>query len=521
MRYPESKPHPTIRTTCRDHKNEREKVVYSLPYFNPGKTFRDFDHTLQNAIEALNRRVFYVSFDEDGNGVSPPQPINKFHVNTNLNRFRQKFLYNSPKFEKLSMQQVVDTFSGSKRKMYESTMRRLQDNPTLEPLKGKVEFFVKREKTKPDGVPRVITVPSMERRLQMGQFIKAIEHHSYRRIDSIFDQPVRGHKTVMKGYSSPQVACHMLKKWQSFKRPCWLGYDAKRFDQHISRLALQYELSTYRGLFGRDKDLERFFKDQLDPRFCFYSKYGNIFAKTSGSRGSGQPNTGLGNIILMCAMMWTYMKKQPFRSELVNAGDDCGIICEEEHAQAFIDGISSEFLDMGFTMTFEGKTTVFEEIVFCQMSPIETPTGWVMCRDIKTALAKDTTCTLPINSVHEYKEWMRSVADSGLAFSGGMPVFDSFYKAMKRCAGSGKVMDKARFTNEYSFLGQVRKDTNRTGLPVDELTRASFQRGYGIDSDTQKAIEHYYDKLEVEEPKSFNYSTDEVYPTLDPFIRLF
>lgn len=406
MRYPESKPHPDICVTFRDHKNERLKLVYSLPYFNPGKTFRDFDHTLQNAIEAINRRVFYVRFDEDGNGIAPPQPITKLHVKNNLDRFRRKFLYNSPKFEKLSMQQVVDTYSGSKRKMYENAQKRLEQNPTYEPLHGAVEFFVKREKTKPEGVPRVITVPSVERRLLMGQFIKAIEHHSYRRIDTVFDQPVRGHKTVMKGLSSPQVAQEIRKVWDSFVDPVWIPYDAMRFDQHINEFLLLFERSIYTGLFGNDKDLLKYFKDQLAPQLRFYAKYGKVKAKVRGTRGSGQPNTGLGNIILMCAMMWTYMHKQKYRSKLINAGDDCGVICERQHAHAFQNGIDDEFVKQGITMTSGPAVDVFEQIVFCQMSPILTTNGWVMCRDVKTALAKDTTCTLPLRSAGEFKEWM-------------------------------------------------------------------------------------------------------------------
>jgi hypothetical protein len=127
--------------------------------------------------------------------------------------------------------------------------------------------FVKAEKIgthmpggKCDPAPRVIQPRSARYNVEVGRFLKDLEHRIYSSIAELCGGP-----TVMKGYNAAQVAKHIRGMWGTVTRPVAVGLDASRFDQHVSKQALRWEHDVYTRCFrGCDrKELHRLLQWQL------------------------------------------------------------------------------------------------------------------------------------------------------------------------------------------------------------------------------------------------------------------
>lgn len=114
---------------------------------------------------------------------------------------------------------------------------------------------------------------------------------------------------------------------------------------------------------------------------------GLIKYKVDGCRMSGDMNTALGNCMIMCALVWTFMTDlrrtsgecPPF--EFVNNGDDVVLFVEQRDSSLVLDQLPQWFLEMGFTMKVEDPVFRLEHIEFCQMVPLEVKPGdWTMVR---------------------------------------------------------------------------------------------------------------------------------------------
>ena len=90
---------------------------------------------------------------------------------------------------------------------------------------------------------------------------------------------------------------------------------------------------------------------------------GRVKFSVRGTRSSGDLNTSLGNCILMCAMVWAYIRDAGlFKVELANNGDDCVVIMEREDLDIFLGGLETWFRDHGFRMGVDGVATEFERL---------------------------------------------------------------------------------------------------------------------------------------------------------------
>jgi len=170
---------------------------------------------------------------------------------------------------------------------------------------------------------------------------------------------------------------------------------------------------------------------------------------------------------------------------LANNGDDCVVFMEQEDLERFSAGISEWFSELGFRLTFEPPAFNFEAIEFCQMHPVLIGDEWRMVRTPKVAFEKDTMCTLTV-SREEYLSWLAGVSDCGLATASGVPVMQEFYLNLKAAAG-GRVAPERLV--EYTGMKHLSRGMVSKVVPVDEASRYSFWLAFGVDPDTQVAIE--------------------------------
>jgi hypothetical protein len=474
-----------------------------ISHTSPNIQIAPFNENLETLRRAVAERVFLVK--EDGAFRSPPKP-SPGHFADQLAGVRDLLKPFLPSTAPMDLRATVDTFKGCKRKRYMEAYNNILFKRSTLSKDAAVSVFVKYEKTdrttKKDPVPRVISPRSPEFNLRVARYLRKIEDKVFDALGDLF-----GHKTVMKGVTMDQTARLVSEKWNMFRRPVAVGLDASRFDQHVSREALEFEHTIYKECFRLKKDkvkLGKLLKYQLKNHCTGYTEDGKVSYTTDGTRMSGDMNTSLGNCVLMCMMIKGYAMSTGIDLQLANNGDDCVVFLEQSDLPKFRKNLNVWFRKMGFNMVVEDPSYCLEDVEFCQTRPVFDGSRWVMCRNPWTAIAKDSVLLKHPKSVSSgyFKQWCDAVGTGGIALAGGMPVFQSFYQLMKR---SGQVVRKnSRGIKKFipkehlPYYMQEGQRGNRRVSPITDEARASFYFAFDITPDEQIELENYYDLMVIQ-----------------------
>lgn len=437
-------------------------------------------------------RVFRI--EVDGKLVKPPLPSIGAFQRTSLEKFRERWVTAVGAIEKHTVEQVVRGFNGPKEKSYRRAAESLRVRPYCR-RDGDVQAFIKAEKlnlsSKPDPAPRLIQPRSQRFNLLLGRYLKLNEKRMLKAIDKVY-----GEVTILSGYDSFSVGRKIHSKWQRFKDPIAIGVDAKRFDQHTSVPALEYEHSFYKACFPGDDELAGLLSAQLRNTGRGIARDGAIEYKTEGCRMSGDVNTSLGNKIIMCAMFYGYLTELGIFDEvsLINNGDDCVLIVERPLVQLVQDTMYDWFYQMGYRLEVEPPVAELEQIVFCQSQPVRIQGEYRMVRQLNS-ISKDASTLMSIQSQSDMELWLAAVGQCGIALNQGVPILSAFHNAMIRNSNSRKISKEyMRRTVEYGNMERL------GGLKVRDLeitpdSRLSFFAAFGVLPGVQLAIEQYFNLL--------------------------
>jgi hypothetical protein len=474
-------------------KRQTKRKSYDIVGLRPNENFNVFDSDINAVERAVKERMFYV---KDGNGVfvSTFEPkLGTFDDKCKL--FKQLFQKRVQYVAPLTKEQFLRAYDGRRRALYEKAYDSLKVR-NLCRTDSEISFFMKVEKTnfstKADPVPRGISPRSPRYHVMLGPYIKRIEKTIFTIIADVF-----GATTVLKGYNAQRRGEILKSHWDYFSDPVAVGIDAERFDQHVSQDALDFEHSFYLMFYHKSNLLSTLLKWQRVNKGSCYVKDGKLFFKLKGKRMSGDMNTALGNCLLMCAKIFSFMHSiglstNDFR--LANDGDDCVLFVERKnlHKLNTLRGYSK---DLGFSLKIEKPVSVFEEIEFCQAQPILTETGPVMVRNLHS-IAKDCLSIKPLDNRSVYLKWIAAVAEGGLALTGQVPIFQEFYMALYRSSENAKPLkgDPTQLTG-MAFLA---KGMKRRYGDISSRTRVSFWRAFGISPHDQLIIEAEYRKQTID-----------------------
>jgi len=476
---------------CPKHRN-----FVRVSLVSPDLEIVPFDHRLTTLERAVKERVMVVKDASSVTGfAAPPKPADGFFC-AKLGEFRAALDQFLPKTAPFTHKQFVDTYKGRKKETYVKALAELNEGYGDAKKDSAVHVFIKNEKTdrttKSDPVPRVISPRQPRYNLMVGRYIKRIEHKIFKSIGKLFEHP-----TVIKGYDIHDSARLLREKWDKFDDPVAVGIDASRFDQHVSQDALKFEHEIYTACFPSKRDkfkLDKLLGFQLQNRCTGYTPDGQIKYTTDGTRMSGDMNTSLGNCVLMCGMIWQYLLDRGVKGQLANNGDDCVVFMERKDLARFETGLDGWFRDMGFNMVVEAPVYEFGHIEFCQTKPVFDGQTWVMCRNPAIAIAKDSVMLSAYQSAGKFMGWLDAVGTGGLAMTGGLPVFQSFYGMYVRSGLKRAVPDNLLSWNMAQHLkhGVCRK----VGSITPEA-RSSFYDSFGYTPDEQMELERYYDDMFV------------------------
>jgi hypothetical protein len=179
--------------------------------------------------------------------------------------------------------------------------------------------------------------------------------------------------------------------------------------------------------------------------------------------------------------------------QLANNGDDCVVFMERSDLETFMAPLPQWFLSMGFNMTVEPPVYDFCELEFCQTKPIFDGQEWIMCRNVSTAIVKDSVMLKNWDSASLYEGWLDAVGTGGLALAGQLPIFQELYQLYVR---SGKKRPVSMDLLPWSFR-QLGEGVNRQYGSVHPECRSSFYYAFGITPDEQECLEAHYRSMRL------------------------
>nr|WPR18289.1 MAG: RNA-dependent RNA polymerase [Chemarfal virus 54] len=458
------------------------------------------NNSATNLRRALMERVFNV--EVNGQLQRPPQPLPGIFAS--LLGLRDRIAHSVGKLSPVSRSNFVATRPVEKRKCYENAYASLQLTPTSVRDARVDGAFVKCEKInaskKGDPAPRIIQPRNARYNIEVGRYLVVAEHKIYNAIDELWGSP-----TVMKSYNVEEIGGIVADKWGKFTDPVALGLDASRFDQHVSVSALEFEHSLYNMIFD-SPELGRLLRWQLDNRGVAHADDATFVYRKPGSRMSGDMNTALGNILIMCLMVYYYCSVRGVRAELVNNGDDCTLIFERADIPRLTDGLHGWFLQYGFNIVEEPIVDVIEEIEFCQMHPVCVNGRYKMVRNFWTSLSKDAV-SIRSRTTTELRQWMHCVGKCGLSVASGVPVVQEYYDYYVRNGIKGKRLKDVETLEGRCGLTWFSRGLTAKSVDIDDLTRVSFYRAFGVDAAMQYALEGEFRELtfSANAPQADNY----------------
>jgi len=266
----------------------------------------------------------------------------------------------------------------------------------------------------------------------------------------------------------------------------FVGFDA-RFDQHTSAAALEWEHAIYNMIFGCAK-LAEYLTWQVNNIGYATTSDGNIRYKVKGCRMSGDMNTALGNVLIMCALTHKFLQSLGVKYRFIDDGDDCGVFIEREHLH-LLDALPQHHLHYGYEMTVEAPAFDLEQVEFCPSKPIDCGGGnYMMVRNVHKAIKQDAIAIEKFDWA-ELQDVLAATGVCGLALYEGMPILGEFYRMLANAPADDKKVQ--RIVHEHRYGPRTwRSVEGARGFAIDEtVARVSLFRAFGILPDMQVAME--------------------------------
>jgi hypothetical protein len=411
-----------------------------------------------------------------------------------LMREARRLTCHIPDVAPMTEETFLDHYSGRNKSRYANAIDSLHRVPFNPKVDSMVKAFVKAEKFNPAGKvnpdPRMIQARSPRYNVEIGRYLKPIEHHLYR-LRSRHNLPLLGKGLSMQGRGEV-----LQKIFTHYKSPVCVSYDGSRWDQHIAKEVLEVEHSVYKRLC-RDPYFHGLLDLQLENR-CVTARGWKY--RTRGKRMSGDMNTALGNCLLMIIMVRAAMREIGVQHDLFDDGDDVLVIFESEHLERVQSRIPGLMLEFGQEIKVENVAYRLEDVEWCQCRPVIGPDGnYNMVADWKKVLSQSAA---GVRYWHEPKtrfDMGYSVGQCLLAMYPGMPIISKY--AERLCAKGQINQDvyQIDWVHKISAAGLIKKLGTLTSVEPTMETRLSFEKAFGIPPLDQIIYEQQLNDWEIEE----------------------
>jgi hypothetical protein len=458
-----------------------------------GHIYRAYNNSINALERALKERLLY--FKQDGEFHSVFRPV-KEAFTVRAVEFIKRMKKFATSTRPTPYDDFVNSFSGRKKERYLKAAENLKTNQYNFLNQGIVKMFLKFESynltLKPDAKPRGIYPRTDEFLVEYGRRIKAIEKKIYQSLKALF-----GYDVIFKGKNQRSRGALLEEYWNVFKDPVAISADASAFEASVSVMALEFSHKIYNQYIFGDLEFTRLQKCTLHNKITAFARDGSLKMDCEGCKMSGDPDTALGNCLISAYMMWNFFRELGIEKHRACVdGDDVVFIVERRDLGKIMSQGKSFYKEYGFRMIFEDPVFELEKLSFCQSQPIWTEQGYLMVRNVKSAVAKDAFSRKDLSSKTSYLRWIASVGECGLACSGGVPILQEVYAQYIRNSHGAKVFENENLlqdTINFKVQGMTRKYQD-----INPRTRYSFYIAFGICPDEQVAIENYYSTMVLE-----------------------
>lgn len=370
----------------------------------------------------------------------------------------------------MTFREVCARYTGDKKRLYVKAALELQQHGLLK-KHSTVKMFVKPDRYPEDDCsekdPRAIQYRSPHFNLVMGSYIFPYEHLLYEQLKM---GSVSGTRVIAKGLNPYQRAKLFREKASHFVRPKYLMFDHSRFDSTINVDHLATTHKRYMRAF-KSKTLNSCLRAQL--RNVGYSK-GGIKYRTTGTRMSGDVDTGCGNSIVNANCLWAVLHYSGIEKfDYLLDGDDSIVVIEQDD---FTKLKLSLFARCGFDTKFD-HTNDINKVEFCQSRLV----GDNFVRKPLRVMSH-TTVMRKVEPAKRVSGWLKAVGMCELAMNQGVPIIQSY------AAKLASLQAKPLFDPEMMWRMGDLKPTHKT-TEVTAEARHQFALAFGVPEYLQVALE--------------------------------
>lgn len=410
-----------------------------------------------------------------------PQP-SKEGVSKLRRKTKDLFLGGEAKVIPKPRERVLDHYSGRQLAEFQRALRTLRERPVCA-KDARVKMFLKDDKYVAEyahqKAPRCIQYRDKRYCLELARYLQIIEGRVYSATDRY------GHRLIAKGRNLAQRGADLDAKASEFADPYFLLLDASNFDAHVATELLKVEHGVYVGMTKKSarKQLKWLLQQQLVN--VGRTKNGTSYT-TPGTRMSGDMNTGLGNSILMAAMLESYLDDCGVSGAVYVDGDDSVVVVDRSSVSKLLP-VKQYFLEFGMEMKYEA-TGEMSQVDFCQCRPVNVDGSWVLCRDPKRVMVRPlwTTRVMGRKLAGRY---LKGLGLGEIAVNWGLPLGGALGKRLYEL-GEGKPWS-------YEFHpGMKAREYGRTDTPEPSFgTRMSYFEAWGVSPEEQVAVERSISRL--------------------------
>lgn len=382
-----------------------------------------------------------------------------------------------------SFEQVIQRYTGGKRAIAERAYQSLQKDP-LNPKDSAVRMFLKDDKyhTPKMCAPRCIQYRDKRYGITMARYYNALEHAMLQSCN-MYRGVATTNRLFAKGRNQLERASDLRQIWDSFIEPVALSIDHSKFDAHCNTELLK--AANKHNAACLPKAFRGKFKKLAAQQLVNNGKTHNgTKYRTTGTRMSGDQNTGGDNSLINLGMTLDWLNSQKVQGQVYIDGDDFVCVVEARDVGKLDVARYSKY---GMSTKLEGMTDMFEHIDFCQCRPVFDGERWRMVRNPERVLARLPWMVKKQPEARD-KQWLKSIGMCELALNLGLPVMQAIATKLIKLSPKKYIVTPLHYMAKH----EVMKPWRATPVEVRYEARLSYERAWGISPQQQLD----YEKLE-------------------------